>query len=316
MKAAAALKKRIALALALGLLALLPGCGKAPAPGISPEEEPEALSEVTPAVEDTALSESELIEKIVLLYARYGGEAAQKNAELLERLRASDPDAAARWEAVLALWESVDQDLEIHSGCLPEGLPDTDELCLVVLGFQLNPDGSMRDELVERLRVALKSAERYPHAYIVCTGGGTAAANPSATEAGAMAAYLIEHGVDAQRILVEDRSQTTAQNAAYTCAILAEQCPRVHQLAIISSDYHIATGVLLFSAQAILTAEEPGREAFTVVSNAAWPAPSGSLSPMFQAGALIELAGNTETAYDIYYDTYDIHALPPLGDAP
>lgn len=49
-----------------------------------------------------------------------------------------------------------------------------------------------------------------------------------------------------------------------------------------------------------------------VVSSAAWKAPSGSLSTMFQAGALIELPGDVETAFDIYFETYDIHELPPL----
>ena len=49
-----------------------------------------------------------------------------------------------------------------------------------------------------------------------------------------------------------------------------------------------------------------------MVSNAAYPAPAGSLSAMFQAGALIELAGDVKTAFEIYYDTYDIHDLPPL----
>ena len=49
-----------------------------------------------------------------------------------------------------------------------------------------------------------------------------------------------------------------------------------------------------------------------MTSNAAWRAPSGSLSTLFQAGALIELSGDTETAFEIYFDTYDIHELPPL----
>ena len=39
---------------------------------------------------------------------------------------------------------------------------------------------------------------------------------------------------------------------------------------------------------------------------------SGTLSAMFQAGALIELSGDAETAFEIYYETYDIHELPPL----
>ena len=81
------------------------------------------------------------------------------------------------------------------------------------------------------------------------------------------------------------------------------------QIAIISSDYHIATGILLFGAEAIL--RESGME---IVSNASWNAPSGNLSAMFQAGALIELSGDTKTAFEIYYDTYDIHELPPLNE--
>ena len=62
----------------------------------------------------------------------------------------------------------------------------------------------------------------------------------------------------------------------------------------------------------MLRAETAGDEALHVSSNAAWKAPSGSLSTMFQAGALIELSGDVDTAFAIYYDTYDIHELPPL----
>ena len=53
-----------------------------------------------------------------------------------------------------------------------------------------------------------------------------------------------------------------------------------------------------------------------VAGNAAWHAPRGSLSVMFQAGALIELSGNARTAYEIYYDNYDIHDLPALPAEP
>ena len=126
-----------------------------------------------------------------------------------------------------------------------------------------------------------------------------------------MAEWLVAHGVSADRVIVEDASLTTAQNAMYTYDILTENYPQVKQLAIVSSDYHIATGTLLFEAEAILRAETAGREAMAVVSNAAYKAPSGSLSSMFQAGALIELSGDEETAFQIYYDTYDIHELPP-----
>ena len=255
----------------------------------------------------------EIIEELVVDYGSYGSEADERIRSLLKELRFVDADAADRWDSIMTLWQTVNTDLTIHADVLPDGLPDTDALCIVALGFQLEPDGSMREELIRRLTVVKASAEKYPHALIVCTGGGTAAEDKSATEAGRMAQWLIDNGVAADRVIVEDRSLTTAQNAIYTYDILTERCPQVEQLCIVSSDYHIATGTLLFEAEAILRAEKPGAQTMRVVSNAAWEAPSGSLSSMFQAGALIELSGDVDTAFAIYYDTYDIHALPPLN---
>ncbi len=254
----------------------------------------------------------EIIEEMVVDYGSYGDEADARIEALLKELRFVDTDGADRWTSVMTLWKTVNTKLLLNYDVLPDGLPDTDELCIVALGFQLNPDGTMRDELIERLTVVLNSAGKYPHALIVCTGGGTAAENESATEAGKMAEWLIENGIAEDRIIVEDKSLTTAQNAIYTFDILAERYPQVKQLVIVSSDYHIATGTLLFEAEAILRAEKAGGGTVHVVSNAAWKAPSGSLSTMFQAGALIELSGDVDTAFEIYYETYDIHELPPL----
>lgn len=246
--------------------------------------------------------EQNIIEDIVVYYGSYGEEADETIKGLLTQL---EEDSASEWESILNYWKYANHDLEIHYDVLPDGLSETDELCMVALGFQLNEDGSMKDELVERLKVVLASAEKYPNAYIVCTGGGTAKNDNSATEAGKMAEWLVENGIDTERIILENHSLTTAQNAIFTSRILAEQYPQVKQLAIISSDYHIATGALLFEAEAILQQRD-----ITVVSNAAWKAPSGTLSTMFQAGALIELSGDKKTAFDIYYETYNIHELP------
>ena len=257
-------------------------------------------------------SAGEIIEEMVVDYGSYGDAADKHIQSLLKELRAVDADASARWERIMTLWKSSNSSLELHYDAPADGLPDTDALAFVVLGFQLAPDGAMRPELIERLTVAARCAAQYPNARIVCTGGGTAAGDASATEAGRMADWLIENGVSADRVIVEDKSLTTAQNAIYTFDILQARYPEVKELVIVSSDYHIATGTLLFGAEAILRAEKAGAETVKVVSNAAWKAPSGSLSTMFQAGALIELNGDVETAFAIYYDTYDIHELPPL----
>ena len=260
-----------------------------------------AVAAVIPAVtgeETQALIQSQ-IERAVVSYAAAG----TRDEQALSALASLDPSLGEKWTRIMDLWDapvSVNEQL-------PDDLPDDDSLCLAALGFQLNPDGTMREELVERLKVLKAASEQYPNALIVCTGGGTAAEDPAATEAGRMAEWLESQGVNPSRIIVEDHSLTTVQNAIYTFDILNEQYPQVRQIAIISSDYHIATGTLLFGAEAILRSSD-----IEVVSNAAWQAPSGTLSTMFQAGALIELSGDVKTAFEIYYDTYDIHELPPL----
>ena len=255
------------------------------------------------AEEETQTPAQSQIERAVVSYAANG----TRDDEALSALASLDPSLGEKWTRIMDLWEAP---VTVNTK-LPDGFPEDDSLCLVGLGFQLNPDGTMRDELVERLKVMLSASENYPNAIIVCTGGGTAADDQTATEADRMAEWLEAQGVDPSRLIVEDHSLTTAQNAIYTFDILTERYPQVRQIAIISSDYHIATGTLLFGAEAILRDSD-----IEVVSNAAWHAPSGSLSAMFQAGALIELSGDVETAFEIYYETYDIHELPPLHEQP
>ena len=282
--------------------------------GCSADAQSAASTSGTQSTIPTESRESlDIIEEMVVYHGSYGAEAEGKEDELLTELTQKDTDAGKRWREIFTLWRVVNSNLPLNYDVVPDGLDQSDALCFVVLGFQLNPDGSMREELIERLNVAYKCAEKYPNAFVICTGGGTASENPSATEAGKMSEWLINRGVAAERVIVEDKSLTTAQNAIYSCQILKDQYPQVKHLVIVSSDYHIATGTLLFGAESVLLADDSGNKPFTIVSNAAWRAPSGNLTMMFQAGALIELAGDKETAYEIYYDTYDVHELPPLG---
>ena len=301
----------ISFILALCLCVSLAGCGSS-----SSRSDTSGSSTASSGDSSQTSSDPKRVEKIVeemaVDYGSYGSEAKDKIDTLLVELSACDASAGKRWKNIMDVWTSEDLGKQLNYDVLPDGLPDTDELCIVVLGFQLNPDGTMKDELVQRLTVALNSAKKYPKAYIACTGGGTASENESASEAGEMAKWLEQQGIDKKRIITEDNSMTTAQNAIFTYDILTSKYTSVKKLAIVSSDYHIATGELLFRAESILRASAPGNEKLEVVSNAAWKAPSGTLSTMFQAGALIELFGDVKTAFDIYYDNYDIHSLPPL----
>lgn len=219
-----------------------------------------------------------LVSDMVYAYADRQEAAADIIRSDLEKLTALDPALGSLWTKLMRTWSEVNSELTINPGVLPDGLPEDESLCIVVLGFQLESDGSMAPELLGRCETALKCAEKYPKALIAVTGGGTARLNPGATEAGVMAEWLISHGVPAERILKEDASRTTGDNAEFTCRLLVEDHPEVKVLAVVSSDYHVPLGALLFQEEALLYEYETGSLPFQVVSNAAFDT-GGRYSP-------------------------------------
>ena len=280
--------KNAVFALLVCALCLFSGCGAKPAPAATapPPSLPPASATATPAAPRDSRA---IVQDLAMSYGRDGAAAEEKVGALLCELKSVDADAAARWEQVLTLWRSCGKSYPIRYDDLPEGLDDTDALAIVVLGFQLNPDGSMRDELLGRLSVALTCAEQYPNACVVCTGGPTASDAPDATEAGRMAEWLLARGLAPERVLAEDRSLSTLENAVKTLDMLASERPQVTQLCIVTSDYHVPSGVLLFAADGVFRAERPDLPDFTVVASAAWRADSGMLPGMYQAGSLLRL---------------------------
>ena len=269
----------------------VPTAAPTPAPTPAPMPEP------APFVPPKGYTEESyrLVSDMAFAYADKEEAAAEIVNADLETLTALDPQLGAFWSELMALWSEVNTALTVNTGVLPDGLPEDESLCIVVLGFQLHADGSMSEELIGRCEVALQCAEKYPNALIAVTGGGTAWQNRAATEAGVMAAWLTERGVDPARVLIEDASMTTGDNAAFTCALLLEQHPEVKALAIVSSDYHIPLGVLLFQEMALLTEYETGTRPFEVVSNAALDT-HGRVSPdtsMMQKSYLWSLADPT-----------------------
>lgn len=212
----------------------------------------------------------ELVMEMLTYYVYYRDRAETDIARLCAEIGQDDPALGNAWEDVMSYWAWADQQLEVTPDILPDGLPEDDSLCIVVLGYALNPTGSMKNELIGRLEVALASATKYPNAYILCTGGGTASKNSKKTEAGQMAAWLKKHGIDKDRIIIEDDSLSTIQNAQYSCRILAESYPQVQNIAIISSDYHVARGCVYFNTHAVLDAYERSTEPLQILGNAGY----------------------------------------------
>jgi uncharacterized SAM-binding protein YcdF (DUF218 family) len=84
---------------------------------------------------------------------------------------------------------------------------------IVILGYGLTPAGTMRPILYTRLLTGLAVAQMFPQSPIIVTGG-----NPTngVTEAAAMAGTLQLLGFPRDRILVEDRANSTVQNARFS----------------------------------------------------------------------------------------------------
>ena len=254
------------------------------APGESPalpqtEENPlppeaDALPATEPISDDRAGKTYDehtyqLVTDIIYTMRNRGEEEEASIRALLAELKEANPDLGILWEGIADYWFYVCRDFTVNQGRLPDGLPTDDSLGITVLGFQLMSDGTMAPELIGRLETALACAVQYPNAYLIVTGGGTAAGNHSVTEADAMAGWLEEHGIDRSKIIVENRSLTTDQNASNTCAILAERYPGIRALAMVSSDYHVALGSMLFTEAALLYAyAHDGTAPYEVVSNA------------------------------------------------
>lgn len=90
---------------------------------------------------------------------------------------------------------------------------DFSKPAIVVLGYGLNPDGTMRFVLQTRLLAGLVAAQFFPQSPIIVTGG-----NPrnGVTEAAAMRDGLRFMGFPDKRIIVEDRANSTVQNARFS----------------------------------------------------------------------------------------------------
>ena len=94
-------------------------------------------------------------------------------------------------------------------------------LVAIILGNRLNDDGSMSDILKKRLEATLRLNKLFEPSKIIVSGG---VANPLAgvSEAQVMRDYLVSNGVESDKIVVEDKSMTTMQNAEFSVPLAAK----------------------------------------------------------------------------------------------
>lgn len=124
--------------------------------------------------------------------------------------------------------------------------PVSGRVAIVVLGYGLNANGKMAPELVNRVSVGKAQSEVTTGAPIVVTGG---VPKKGVTEAAAMRTWLVDNGVSASRILVEDKSGSTVGNAQNSAEILRAQ--GIRDIVLVTSPNHIRRGAADFGAMGL-----------------------------------------------------------------
>jgi uncharacterized SAM-binding protein YcdF (DUF218 family) len=125
------------------------------------------------------------------------------------------------------------------------GTPDG----IIVLGGAISPDISaargevVLNEAAERLTVVVELARRYPNARILFSGG-SGALIPGESEAPFAFRLLESFAIARDRILLEDRSRNTFENAVYSKQI-ARPMPGERWL-LVTSAYHLPRAIGVF----------------------------------------------------------------------
>ncbi len=111
-----------------------------------------------------------------------------------------------------------------------------EKIAVVVLGNRLNDDGTITSIQEERLNLALELEEQYKPNYFILSGG-VANPIPKISEAEAMYDYLLKKGIEKERLILEDKSHSTVENAKYSVPIIKEL--NIELVIICTSLYHL-----------------------------------------------------------------------------
>lgn len=95
---------------------------------------------------------------------------------------------------------------------------------MIVLGNRLKDDSSITHIMKEWLDLAIKGYEIFSPTQIIVSGG---VANKKAkiSEAKAMYDYLVNNGIPSNKIIMENKSKTTIENALFSIPIALELSP-------------------------------------------------------------------------------------------
>lgn len=115
---------------------------------------------------------------------------------------------------------------------------------MIILGCMVYPWGPSI-LLQDRLDTALDYLEEHPDMTIVVTGGK--GDDEHMSEAQAMHDYLVEHGVDSEQIILEDKAVNTNENLIFTGELLEQLGYDTEQeFLVVSNGFHLTRTRILW----------------------------------------------------------------------
>ena len=120
-----------------------------------------------------------------------------------------------------------------------EKKPSQHAQTMVILGSQvIGTPAIASPTLADRLDVAVQYLNQNPETKVVVCGGQ--GEDESASEASVMAKYLIDKGIEANRVYQEDKSRRTAEQFIFANRVLP-----LGKTVVVTNDFHILRSIML-----------------------------------------------------------------------
>ncbi len=135
---------------------------------------------------------------------------------------------------------------KVENGLLIDGsMPLPDEItfeAIAVFGQSPKSNGQPSSGLLERLEKAKEMALKYPNAVLIVSGGPV---RTEYAEADVMQKWLIENGIEKERILLDADARDTVGNAIGIVALLEER--DIHQVLAVATNLHLPRAMTTLS---------------------------------------------------------------------
>lgn len=158
----------------------------------------------------------------------------------LQALKLISPEA---YEDVLSLLSLADSNnankVSYGSEQLTDMIPDV----IAVFGQSPNVDGTPSEGLLSRLVKTKELAEKYPDVKIVLSGGPV---KTQYTEASVMKKWLVENGIDEERLILDEMARDTPGNAIGMVEAFKEL--KAHNILVVGTILHLPRAVTVLKA--------------------------------------------------------------------